>query len=309
MLLARSTIPVLLAFLPVLAGSGPIQHSNPTGAESLRGANRVDTRPANCRVTLPADGVYEPPWPVWDRPPRTADDFFFGTDELWTVLPADGTWHGKVPSKAGDFAYDNKFAWYRSGAAFSPSEGTLIVSGKRLDGPALSFIETYEGIGSAGGTTPAGLVGGMSIPVGGCWEITGSYQKHELRFTVWVTTEPEATLSDLSASILPTEQQTPVAPRVHIDGETVARALAYRVLPEVPPSARAMGDTVVLHAVIGTDGRAHELSYVSGPPLLARPAMDAVVWWQYRLPVDNVWPYDPKEVDTTIAVSFSPQSK
>ena len=52
--------------------------------------------------------------------------------------------------------------------------------------------------------------------------------------------------------------------------------------------------------VITGDGRAHELQYVSGPPLLAHAAIDAVTWWRYWVTGE------PVEVETTIEVVFSP---
>ena len=49
------------------------------------------------------------------------------------------------------------------------------------------------------------------------------------------------------------------------------------MVPEIPPPARATNTygTVVLQAVIGTDGRAHDLSYISGPQPLVQAAMEA----------------------------------
>ena len=80
------------------------------------------------------------------------------------------------------------------------------------------------------------------------------------------------------------------------------------MIPEIPPAARAANTygTVVLHAVIGTDGRAHELSYVSGPRLLVQTAIEAVKWWQYRIADVSLEPYEAEEVDTTIPVLFAP---
>jgi hypothetical protein len=56
--------------------------------------------------------------------------------------------------------------------------------------------------------------------------------------------------------------------------------------------------TVVLHAVIGIDGRPHDLQYVSGPTFPAQAAINTVTWWQYRVNNENVG------VDTTIPVVF-----
>ncbi len=90
----------------------------------------------------------------------------FGTEKLWTVLPNDGIWRGPIPSKLGDFAYSDKLPWFRVHPAFSLNDGPLTITGKRLDGPAPSFTETYLG----GGGFPdddenAMIMGGIEIPV------------------------------------------------------------------------------------------------------------------------------------------------
>jgi hypothetical protein len=103
---------------------------------------------------------------------------------------------------------------------------------------------------------------------------------------------------------------TAVVPRVHVDGETTARSLVCKVLPEIPRAARETNTygTVVLHAVIGTDGMAHDLSYISGPQPLVQAAMEAVRWYKYRLPIVDEEPYRAEEVETTVAVLFAPPS-
>ena len=58
---------------------------------------------------------------------------------------------------------------------------------------------------------------------------------------------------------------------------------------------------MVLHGVIGTDGRVHELKYGSGPQLLAQAAIEAVTWWEYRISGAP-----PVEIETTIEVAFPP---
>ena len=51
-----------------------------------------------------------------------------------------------------------------------------------------------------------------------------------------------------------------------------------------PQQARAMGQhgTVVLEALVGTDGSVKDVKVVSGPPLLRQSAMDAVRRWKYQ---------------------------
>jgi hypothetical protein len=240
-------------------------------------------------------------WPSW-----TPDDFLFGSADLFTVLPADGTWRGMVPSKPHEFVYDNKLPWFRTHGGFSWNDGPLTVRGKRLDGRAPSFIETIDGIfPSPGGKDDnAMIMGGISIPVFGCWEITGRYKDQELTFTVLVTSLPTQDQSS-RASAPPPAPET-AARRIQVDGETQAASLFYSVIPELPASAKTanVSGTVVLHAVIGTDGRANELNYVSGPQLLVQAAMETVRWWQYSVSVASFDPYEAQEVDTTITVAF-----
>jgi TonB family protein len=88
--------------------------------------------------------------------------------------------------------------------------------------------------------------------------------------------------------------------------EEQTRLLTY-VDPEYPDLARQRGieGNVVLHAVIGSDGRVRELRPVSGDPLLAGAAMNAVTRWRYRPVVVNG---TQVQVDTTIIVPFPPGS-
>ncbi len=81
--------------------------------------------------------------------------------------------------------------------------------------------------------------------------------------------------------------------------------LVKRVEPEYPPEARKAGidGTVVLEAMIGTDGRIHDLRVISAPAAsLAASSFAAVSQWEYR-------PYVLKgrvvPVQTTVTVTFS----
>lgn len=80
--------------------------------------------------------------------------------------------------------------------------------------------------------------------------------------------------------------------------------LEKQVKPNYPPLARQarIQGQVVLQAVIGKDGRVQNLQVVSGHPMLAGAALDAVKQWKYK-------PYylngQPVEVETNITVNFS----
>jgi hypothetical protein len=213
----------------------------------------------------------------------------YGTKKLSTFLPTDGVWRGWIPRQPGDFVYDNKLPWR---GEFSYNDGPLIVEGKRLDGPAPSFTET-DGISGENATMSF-----ISIPVFGCWEITGRDNDQQLRFTVWVAplTEGDSSSSPQMSQEFPEPQEQPR--RVQVDGEREAQSLVYRLGPELPHEALVanVSGTVVLHAVLKY-GRPDELQYVSGPQLLAQAAINAARYWRYRI-------NDDSEIDTTIAVAF-----
>ncbi|MGD0568306.1 MAG: TonB family protein [Candidatus Sulfotelmatobacter sp.] len=74
--------------------------------------------------------------------------------------------------------------------------------------------------------------------------------------------------------------------------------------PAYPPLARQarIQGTVVLHAVIGKDGAIENLTLVSGHPMLAPAAIEAVKQWRYKPYLLNG---EPVEVDTEIQVNFT----
>jgi TonB family protein len=98
----------------------------------------------------------------------------------------------------------------------------------------------------------------------------------------------------------------PAAPKprmVRRGGDVVAARALYHPPPIYPPlatMARVQG-TVVLQAIIGLDGTIKDLKVLSGHPLLARAAIDAVKTWRYQPTMLNT---EPVEVLTEIDVNF-----
>jgi protein TonB len=92
--------------------------------------------------------------------------------------------------------------------------------------------------------------------------------------------------------------------RVRVSQGVSQGLLIHQVKPSYPPLARQarIQGTVVLQAVIGKDGTIQNLKVVSGHPMLAPAALEAVKQWKYK-------PYflngEPVEVDTTINVNFT----
>ncbi len=80
-------------------------------------------------------------------------------------------------------------------------------------------------------------------------------------------------------------------------------SLIHRVDPEYPPIAKTirLAGTVLLRAVIGTDGEVHEIDVLSGNPILAEAARAAVRQWRYR---PTLLDGKAVEVETQITVNF-----
>ena len=91
---------------------------------------------------------------------------------------------------------------------------------------------------------------------------------------------------------------------VHLDQKTAQALVAKRVYPQYPPMARLGGITgaVELRAIVGEDGRVHALHIITGHPLLATAAYNAVRQWEFKPYVENG---KTLPVDTNLTVTFS----
>lgn len=96
--------------------------------------------------------------------------------------------------------------------------------------------------------------------------------------------------------------------RLSIGGTVEAAKLVTKVQPVYPESAKSasISGTVILHAVIGMDGRPLSLRVMNSQidPELAKSAVEAVSQWRYTPTLLNG---EPIEVDTTIQVNYSLQ--
>ena len=86
--------------------------------------------------------------------------------------------------------------------------------------------------------------------------------------------------SDSLLGILSTPVSLPGAPDI---SEGIAGGkLQRRVNPPTQALAQRLQGWVVLRGVVGENGTIQDLSVVSGHPLLARAALDAVTRWRYQ---------------------------
>jgi protein TonB len=90
---------------------------------------------------------------------------------------------------------------------------------------------------------------------------------------------------------------------VQRSGGVMEALLIHRVQPVYPVPAMAvhLTGTVKLRAIIGTDGSVRNLEVVSGNPILASAAVDAVRQWRYR---PTLLSGKPVEVETEIMMQF-----
>lgn len=108
---------------------------------------------------------------------------------------------------------------------------------------------------------------------------------------------------------VPIETTSGKPSRLSVGGTVQAAKITTKVQPVYPESARSAGisGTVVLHAVIGMDGKPLSLRVMNSQidPDLAHSAVEAVNQWRYTPTLLNG---EPIEVDTTITVIYSLES-
>ena len=119
---------------------------------------------------------------------------------------------------------------------------------------------------------------------------------------------PGGSMGGVIGSVLsstPTVAPKIAAPqRVRVSSGVVSGLLVKRVNPVYPPLARQarIQGVVLLQAQISKDGRIENLQLISGHPMLAPSAIEAVKQWVYRPYLLNG---EPCEVDTQIQVNFT----
>jgi periplasmic protein TonB len=166
-----------------------------------------------------------------------------------------------------------------------PSPSILTATSTRIPAPVHKTQEAppppVGPTGAVVGGVPGGVVGG--IPGGA----------------------PSEALSSTRSAPFPVKTfDPPPVKRIRVASRVVEANLIHDVAPQYPPEAgRArIEGTVVLLAVIGTDGSVKDLRLESGLPMLAQAAIDAVKQWHYK-------PYmidgEPVEVDSRITINFT----
>ena len=121
------------------------------------------------------------------------------------------------------------------------------------------------------------------------------------------TSGPQIDTQSLSNTKPPHSGGAPQGPRptrVRVSQGVVQGMVVSKTQPIYPPDAKAarVQGSVVIAVIIGRDGNVQSERMVSGDPLLAPAAMDAVKQWKYRPYVMN---RTPVEVETQVTVNFT----
>jgi TonB family protein len=92
--------------------------------------------------------------------------------------------------------------------------------------------------------------------------------------------------------------------RIRQGDKVTAATIIRQDRPHYPEKARKahIEGNVILHMIIGTDGGVTTLELVSGDPILAKAAIDAVKKWRYTPTMLNG---KPVEVDSTVTITFN----
>jgi hypothetical protein len=131
----------------------------------------VAAQPAGCPVTIPT-GDFVPPAPYAAEAPYDEDRRWYGTDELWTVLDADGDYGPR------------KSVWWSENFPGGQVEEQppITVTWERLDQPDLPPIVSDRGTNVYTGPDGWFMIGGIDPDMPGCWRVTATYKGAQLSY-------------------------------------------------------------------------------------------------------------------------------
>jgi len=139
----------------------------------------------DCPVTQPQEPPFTPPL-LYPPDVPSEDQFWYGSDSLWTMLQVDGIWDWLpyYPEEGGH--YFNKVVWWNEKYNWKKEpRPNLTVTAHRFDDPSVTY-ETSNATNAYEPTFGSVIMTGVEIPSPGCWEFTGQYGDVQLSFVVWV---------------------------------------------------------------------------------------------------------------------------
>jgi hypothetical protein len=175
----------LVSLLSIMILAAFLAECTPKQTASLENPASVPhDPPASCPVTHAPDVSFIAPDPYPPKPPeRYANQFWYGTPELWTMLGKDATWSDLPHDRYG---YSQKIFWWSQDFHRDTNPNpALAITIERLDVPSIPRLVSREATNASADFGTAMLTG-VDIPAPGCGKITGQYQDAELSFVVWV---------------------------------------------------------------------------------------------------------------------------
>lgn len=141
-----------------------------------------------CPVTIPLVPRFIPPIPYPANPANGA--FWFGTDDLWVELPAEGVWRGLPRGENG--GYSNKlFLWQQGYDWRKEPQPDIIVVLRNLQAADAPLAVSRGGTNVA--SRPPRMLTGISFPTAGCWEVTAHHDGHLLTFVLSIEPSSRST--------------------------------------------------------------------------------------------------------------------
>jgi protein TonB len=106
------------------------------------------------------------------------------------------------------------------------------------------------------------------------------------------------------ANVAPASVQLATPKKISVSTGVMAGNILSKIDPAYPAIAKAarIQGTVILSATISKTGTIENLTVLSGPPMLAQSALDAVRNWRYKPYLLNG---QPVEVQTTVNITFT----
>ncbi len=138
----------------------------------------------SCHVTEAGhEAAFTPPSPYPAHPPEV-ESLWYGTNALWTMLPANGAWRAL---SRGETGYSQKVLLWRPGYDGRAEQWPqAVVTGRRLDGespPLVALPASNAYRRDFGGWA---MLVEIEIPTVGCWEFTATDGSARLTFTMRV---------------------------------------------------------------------------------------------------------------------------
>jgi len=163
------------------ASAPPVAEASPSAAASPS-PSAPSGSPATCDVTRP-DPVFTAPKPFPRTPPDNYGSEWYGSADLWTMLDRDGEVWGPWLYASPPALPQKTFWWSVDWKSADEPEPTIIVTGRRLDGPG-SF--TFGPGTNASADFGTAMLVGIDIPSYGCWELTAQFRQSKLSYVVSV---------------------------------------------------------------------------------------------------------------------------